>query len=367
MNAYQGNEMHTFRWMIGVVLTGATMGSSALTIGPVRSPVWLEQRLDIVVPVQLDSAAPSNALCATADVFFADSMVDRAQVQVTPENTDSTESVRLRITTTASVNEPVVTVALQVGCDQKVMRRFVLLPDMPVLNAPPARAETPTADAVPLPLAPASITGAAVPDASGAARAASGAVEPSTAPAPAPAVAARPKSKPRLRLEMRAPAPRTPPPAPKPVSKEGSRLALEPLHDLDERVRKLEETAVAEPAQIPASDVDRVIQLQGDIQQLLKQAADSDAKLAALRARVEQVESERSALATALGAGGVAVVIAAVTLVLWMRRRQGPEVVEDPDLDPDVKELIVDFNPVDADHWGHAPQPARVPPADRAL
>lgn len=360
MNAYQGNEMHTFRWMIGVVLTGATMGSTALTIGPVRSPVWLEQRLDIVVPVQLDSAAPSNALCATADVFFADSMVDRSQVLVTPENTDSTESVRLRITTMASVNEPVVTVALQVGCDQKVLRRFVLLPDMPVLGAaPPPRAETSMAEAVPV--APASITGTALPDASVAPRVASGAVEQSAAPA----VAARPKSKPRPRLELRAPAPRTPPPAPKPAAKDGARLALEPLHDLDERVRKLE-SAVAEPAQIPASDVDRVIQLQGDIQQLLKQAADSDAKLAALRARVEQAESERSTLATVLGVGGVAVLIAAVTLFLWMRRRQGPEFVEDTGLDPDVKELIVDFNPVDADHWGHAPQPARVPPADRA-
>ena len=139
-------------------------------------------------------------------------------------------------------------------------------------------------------------------------------------------------------------------------------MTLEPLQDLNERVRKLEETAVAEPAQIPVSEVDRVIQLQGDIQQLLKQAADSDAKLAALRARVEQAESERSTLATVLGVGGGAVAIAAVAVPLWLRRRRQQEALgEDPELDPEVKELIVDFNPVDSDHWEPLAEPARAP------
>lgn len=342
--------MHTFKSLIGVVLTGATMGSQALTIGPVRSPVWLEQRLDIAVPVQLDAGSSSNALCASAEVFFADSPVDRSQVQVTPENTDAPDSVRLRITTTAAVNEPVVTVALQVGCDLKAMRRFVLLPDVPVLSDMAPRRESATAEPAAVPVAPAALTGAAMPEPGGAARTAAGPVALSDAPAVAP----RAKSKPRLRLELRAPTARVP--APKPGA-DGSRLTLAPLQaPAVQAPVAAPAPAVAEPPQMAASEVDRVIQLQGDIQQLLKQAAESDAKLAALRARVEQAESERATLATVLGVGVLVAAIAAVGVPLWLRRRRQPEELnEDPALDPDVKALIVDFNPIDADQWGHPP------------
>lgn len=348
MKAIQGNNMHTFRWMMGVVLTGACMGSTALTIGPVRQSVWLEQRLDIAVPIQLDTPAPADAWCASADVYFGDSLVDRAHVQVLPENTTAPEDARLRITTTTVVNEPVVTVELQVGCTPRVVRRFVLLPDIPVRTDASAQPEPPTPAVATVPVAPAAITGAALPDATGeAARVATGTVQ------RAPATAVRPAPKPRLRLELRAPTPRTPPP---PATSEGAHLTLEPLQAVGVRAPAQEAPPLAappEPATSAPSESERLQALQGDIQQLLKQAADNDAKLAALRERMEQAESERTTLATVLGVLVAALAIATVAVALWIRRRR-QALDDDPELDPEAKDLIVDFNPVDADHWSHA-------------
>lgn len=347
MKAIQGNNMHTFRWMMGVVLTGACMGSTALTIGPVRQSVWLEQRLDIAVPIQLDAPAPADAWCASADVYFGDSLVDRAHVQVLPENAAAPEGARLRITTTTVVNEPVVTVELQVGCTPRVMRRFVLLPDIPVRPDAPAQPEPPTPSVATAPVAPAAITGAALPDTTGAARVATGTVQ------RAPAATVRPHPKPRLRLELRAPMPRTPPPA---AASEGAHLTLEPLQAVGARAPAQEAPPLAaspEPAASAPSESERLQALQGDIQQLLKQAADSDAKLAALRERMERAESERATLATALGLLVATLAIATVAVALWIRRRR-QALDADPELDPEAQDLVVDFNPVDSDHWSHA-------------
>lgn len=358
---------------MGLVLAGTAVGSAALTIGAVRSPVWLEQRLDITVPVQLDPGAAPDALCTQAEVLFGDNTLSPSQVQVAVENAAAADSVKLRITTSTPVNEPIVTLVLQLGCTQKVSRQFLLLPDMPVLGDSAPRRDPALADPAPVPLV--SVASTATPAATGAvstetasatstattgspqkekAQAVSG---PVAAPV-APAVVARPKPKPRLRLELQAPVPRrTPPPT---AAATGPHLALEPLQALGEQVRKLEETApLPQEATSAASapEVDRMQQLQSDIQLLLKQAADNDAKLAALRERMEQAESDRATMASALGVGGILLLLAAA-VALWMYRRQrAAQVDADEDWDPEAQNLIVDFNPVDADQW-EPPAPA---------
>ncbi len=115
--------MRTFKWMVGLALTSAAAGSTALTIGPVRGPVWLQQKFDIVVPVQLEPGTPTDALCAYADLSFGESQVDRNQVQVAVESSATPDTASLRITSRTTVNEPVVTLALQVGCEQRVVRQ----------------------------------------------------------------------------------------------------------------------------------------------------------------------------------------------------------------------------------------------------
>lgn len=359
--------MHTYRWMFGAVLAGAALGSSALTVGTVRNPVWLEQTLDIAVPVELDAGAASGELCAKAEVFYADSMLGASQVQIAQESTQVPESVKLRITTSAPVNEPVVTVVLQVGCGQKVTRRFVLLPDVPVHLLNPAPVQQ--AVLAPVPLAPAAVAGSSPAQSQGPVTVAEPAASAPVAVAPGAPAVARPKPKPRLRLALRAPPPAAAAPA---AAAQGPHLALEPLAALGERVRKLDETPPA-PAPEPAASEpvapqpDRLEQLQGDIQQLLKQAADNDAKLVALRVRMEQAEAERATLATALGVGGV-LLVAVAALAFWLYRRQQiaarDEDAFDADLDPDAQALVVDFNPVDADQWlPPPPKAAPVPPA----
>lgn len=341
--------MHTLRWLMGVAFGGTCLASAALTIGPVRQSVWLEQRLDITVPIQLDAPTPADAVCASADVYFGDSLVDRSRVHVQPENTETPEGARLRITTTAAVNEPVVTVELQVGCAPRVLRRFVLLPDIPVRGEPPAQGGTPTPDLASVPLAPAAITGAALSDGTGAQRSATGPVQQPSTPAPA----VRPHPKPRLHLSLQAPPPRTPP-----ASRAGDRLTLAPLQPAEVPASpQATPPMAATPAVVASSptDAERMLELQGHVLQLLQQSADNDAKMAALRARVEQAERERATLATVLAVAGTTAALAAAAVPLWLRRRrQRPE--EDPALDPEAQELIVDFNPVDADRWNPAPR-----------
>lgn len=324
------------------------MGSAALGIGPVQQRVWLEQRLDIVVPVQLDMPTPADALCARADVYFGDNLVEQARVQVVPENTETPAGAQLHITTAVAVNEPVVTVELQIGCAPTVVRRFMLLPDIPERSAAPVLSESPTPAVAALPIAPAAITGAALPDATGAQRAATGAVQrPST-----PAATARARAKPRLR---------TPPPRTQPAARESDHLTLEPLQAVGAQTPLQDTPPEATPpstATSGPSDSERLLALQVHVLQLLQQSVDNDTKLAALRARVEQAESERATLATVLGVLGIMAAITAVALPLWLRRRR-QTLEDDPDLDPEVQELIVDFNPVDADRWGPAPQTAR--------
>ena len=351
--------MRTFKWMVGLALTSAAAGSTALTIGPVRGPVWLQQKFDIVVPVQLEPGTPTDALCAYADLSFGESQVDRNQVQVAVESSATPDTASLRITSRTTVNEPVVTLVLQVGCEQRVVRQYVLLPDMPVLDTADSRRPSVVPEsAVPVPLVAGDSSTTSPSESVNASDAPAPPAErpPEVKPRP-PAVVVRPKPKPRLRLELQAPPPRRT--APVVVEPRAAEL---PLPSLGEQARPPEDAASA-PQEAPdaqAQQEQRVQQLQGDIQLLLKQAAENDAKLADLRVRMEKAESDRATLASVLG-GAVVVVLLAVAVAWWMRRRQAVALVDDPELDPEARDLIVDFNPVDADHWAHPPSALREP------
>jgi pilus assembly protein FimV len=107
------------------------LDSAAITLGAARGGALIGRALDWSVPVQLDANEDGSSLCAEADVSYADTRIDPSRVTVRTVTGPEKGQVTLRVTSVATVDEPVVTVVLRVGCVVKNTRRFVLLADLP--------------------------------------------------------------------------------------------------------------------------------------------------------------------------------------------------------------------------------------------
>ena len=137
----------------------AATSSSAVSLGRHRGAALIGRPLDISVQAVFDAQEDPAGLCLDADVFYGDSKLGKSRVRVTTEKISSSapESV-IHIRSSVPVDEPVVTLYLRVGCQQKAEKRYVVLADMasevapgalpvitpqaarsaPVVNTPPA-------------------------------------------------------------------------------------------------------------------------------------------------------------------------------------------------------------------------------------
>lgn len=115
-----------------VLMLCTAMGSSALTLGRAQGAVFIGKPLDLRVQVQLDSAEDVQASCMDAEVYYGDSRVEasRVAVAVEPAGAASALGPTVRVTSTALVNEPVVTVNFRVGCQQKLSKRYTIFPEV---------------------------------------------------------------------------------------------------------------------------------------------------------------------------------------------------------------------------------------------
>jgi len=336
--------MDTKAVSIGLILAGAALDGSAVTLGAAQGAAWIGQPLALNFPVTLDAGVDSGPLCPAADVFYADSLQEPGRIQIQSEPGATPDTLRLRLTSSAQVDEPVVRVVVRVGCQQKVSRSYVMLADLPIGNPASERAALATAPAVPL-VTPPVEEASTVP-------------APTTAPLPAPprsntsptvaddapAAAATAPATPRARTpnrhvgnRMHAPVrtaaktqaptatsePHTAPAA------AGSRLKLDPLEILVERVKTLESTTAAVPLEDLAKDAGRVQQLQNDMQALLLQAEKNEVALQSMRERLEKAESDRLTTLLSFGLAALALLCAVVIAVVWSRRRE-PAWRQDP-------------------------------------
>lgn len=116
--------------VVGIALLCTALGSTALTLSRVRGAVLVGQPLGVAIQVDYDPEEDSASFCFEADVFHADTKQDAGGVRVTFEAQPQSRSGTVRVTSSAIVNEPVVTVYLRAGCGQKTTRRYVLLADL---------------------------------------------------------------------------------------------------------------------------------------------------------------------------------------------------------------------------------------------
>lgn len=322
--------------VLGTLLAGAVVGSAAMTLGRARGAAWIGQPLALTVPVQLDVGQTAAALCAEADVFHAENKVDSSRVTVTVEPTAQPENVNLRITSSAMIDEPVVTIYLRAGCSQKNTRKFVLLADYPSETIAPAVAPQP--DPVPARTAPVNVDSLgqaaestpAAPSAEVRTAPAKVSTErprkttvspsPKSAPVRPPAPAATTAAAPAPAASR--PAKTAPAPAVKPAETPRSRLKLDPLENLAERIKTLEATTSTVPLEEMVRDSQRIQQLQTDVKALLEQAAKNEASLLVMRQRMEKAESERVSMGIVWALGAALLLCLAAVAALWSRNRK---------------------------------------------
>ncbi|MDF1484389.1 hypothetical protein PY257_04205 [Ramlibacter sp. H39-3-26] len=139
-------------------LLGAGLGlvagwATALSLGDARGTVVLGQPLDLVFDVQMDAGADAAASCVSADVYAGDAQIPASRVRVVAAAGEG----RVRVVTSAPIDEPLASVVLHAGCGGAVSRRYDFFPQLPSATESAARAGSAAipAPAVPQPQSPA--------------------------------------------------------------------------------------------------------------------------------------------------------------------------------------------------------------------
>jgi tetratricopeptide (TPR) repeat protein len=320
--------------VIGGVLLATAVGSFALTLGRTRGAALIGQPLEVTIPVRLEAGETLPALCFEADVFYADTQIDAARLQVLTEAAGP-QDANIRIRSNVVIDEPVVTVYLKTGCAQKFTRRYVLLSelvtDLPSISAAPittpaAAGQTSPATAPPLPPRRAAAAGAGSLTGS---RGSSAGAPPAGGSTQAKAVPAKPASviqrkpvadttKPRLRLDpIELTAERDP------TLRASAELLTAPL---DNDPKRAEAAALwrainAQPADV-LRDAQRMQDLEKDLKALRDQTMRTQASLGELRTQLQQSEGQRYANSLVYTLIGLLLAALAAAAYFWNRSRK---------------------------------------------
>jgi hypothetical protein len=126
--------------------------SVALGFGKVSGAATLGQALHFSVAVRVEASESLEPACVKTEVTAGDRILPSELVRVRVDALDAaTGERRLHVLTTTPLDEPVIGIALKVGCPASLSRSFVVFADPPVRNAaaadnvplPPERVESP--------------------------------------------------------------------------------------------------------------------------------------------------------------------------------------------------------------------------------
>ena len=132
-----------------VLLWGVAAASAAWSLGFGAAPqsTVLGAALDLAIPLRLEDGESIAAGCVSAEVHIGERQLPKADVRIHLSGQGGQQVLRVRAA--QSVNEPVVSVLLRVGCPTPMQRSFVVLAD----PQPMAPSTAPSA-AAPVPMAP---------------------------------------------------------------------------------------------------------------------------------------------------------------------------------------------------------------------
>jgi pilus assembly protein FimV len=107
----------------------------ALGFGRITNATELGQPLNFAAAVRLDPDELLPRECVSAEVLSGENKLLPTQIRVTLEGAPDAQDRSVRVTTSALIDEPVVTVSVTLGCGAKITRRFVAFIDPPLINA----------------------------------------------------------------------------------------------------------------------------------------------------------------------------------------------------------------------------------------
>lgn len=322
-------------------LAAAAQSSWAVGFGRLPTTATLGQPLQLTVPLRLEPSEDLPPECLSAQVFFADNLQQpgTTSLRLVPAAPGALER-SLVLTTTTRVDEPIVSVELSVGCSSKVVRRFTLLADPPLI-APPQMATvspSPAVESAPLP-------GATREEPPPSAASTEASAASSAAPVPAPPRRATPRR--RAAPPTVAAAPRPPRSAARAAASNSPRLRLAPLEagarvtpapaaaalasgaaasaaaavaaEAAASVAAAEQAASAATAAAEAAKA-RVEQLEASMKNLRAQDATTQQTIASLQARLQRAESDQLGNPLLYALAALAAVLLGAVIWLWRQR-----------------------------------------------
>lgn len=329
---------------IGTALWLAAPAAHAVGFGRVSNATQLGQPLNFAASVRLDPDEVLPRECVSAEVQSGDNKLQPQQVRTTLEGPADSLERSVRITTTALIDEPVVTVSVTLGCTAKITRKFVAFIDPPLINAvqtvpvetlPPQRFDSQVAPIVRMVQGDSGRPPAAqradrneVPSRNRV-RPAQGLVaeRSGNAGASAPARAERPKRSPTQTRQ----------PSVARAARPGSRLQLETATPVAARAASAAASAVVTPPVVaaaePASAVkpddaaealakerQRIQVLEDGLARVRSESQATQTALASLQARLKAAEAERYANPLVYALAWLSALLALAVAGLWWRQ-----------------------------------------------
>ncbi len=300
--------------VIALALAGLAVGAQAIGISSRSTSAILGQPLDHVVSLRLDPGESLTPECVAAEVISGDLRLHPNAVSTRLEGDGS--ALLIRVLTSVVIEEPVVTIALAVGCPPRVSRRFVLFVDPAPTSTPSAPIAPPVESLLP-PAAeaqPAQRTAAA--EAQTAAAAAPAAAPAAQTAAPAPR---RPRTV--SRRSTRPAEPARPPVAARPRLKLDAAEPPAAVAAITAEIIEAASSAAAAraAAQATAAAAERITSLERSIERL---RADSAADRDALRGLRQRAIDADKASTWMLVLAALVAVLAALAAWLWLKLRR---------------------------------------------
>ncbi len=332
----------TFPLALAALLWWATPEAMALGFGRVGEATALGQPLSFVAGVRLAADEYLVADCISATVFAGDNQLPSSVVRVSIEPGAGRSARIVRVRSSTAIDEPVVTVILQITCPTRLARKFVLFADPPTISLAQAG---PASDAAAVASPPARPSEPPVVATASAAGPGSRGERARQAPRPRRATPAAvsipresaPDSAEVARAVRAAPAPRV---VQAPAAPAGARLQLVPVENAAARDRGNPRTtgnlpaASADAASAPAgaasaSDAEteqrvrereRMQALEDNLTKMRADAQETKASLAQLQMRLREAEAQNDANPLALALAALSAALAATVGVLLWRR-----------------------------------------------
>lgn len=135
---------------LALALAGFAAASAwPLSLGRAQGLALIGRPLEVGLPVLFEAGDPPPE-CASAEVFYGDTKVDPGRVSA--ELVPSATGASVRVRSPVAIDEPVVTVYVNLGCSSRLTRKVVLFAEQPSLRAETAPRAVAAAP-VPAPLA----------------------------------------------------------------------------------------------------------------------------------------------------------------------------------------------------------------------